>query len=297
MSAVIAPPPAIVVGSDDTRLVEGVDRVVVSPKEESIWREEFIPHESTPDSWLYTEYSERHPQIREIATFLKALFGHYPPECGYIELRCFQRRGKRNGSVCYRRWYPIDTIHNLTRKGGCDENIEGIIAWYDAAAKSGDLYKPDVSKRGSPYKRPNLFEMAKDIALRSREYDVYIGVLPRSEAGIGDANGVRAAGCLWADLDCKNGMTDILCLQAAKDADIVVKSGTPGNLQGYWISKTIVPMNIHTRKPFLQRLLLHQRSIHAADTTADLPRLMRCCGTWNHKGEVSHPVRLMRYPR
>lgn len=272
--------------------------VAITPAPATIeWRAEFKPSPDTPESWLYCEYSEKHPQIREIATFLKALFGHYPEDCGFIELRCFQKRGTRIGSGCYRRWYPLSCLTNLVRRGDCEQNIAGIQNWFDQQKANGNIWKPDVLSKGSPYKQQSLFDISKDIALHAREYDVYVGVLPRRASGEGDALSVRAAGCVWADLDAKNGMTEQLCLSASDGADIVVKSGSPGCLHSYWLSNSILPMDVQTRPRFRQKLLMHQTRIHAADITADLPRILRVAGTWSHKGEESRPVRLLRYPR
>jgi hypothetical protein len=125
----------------------------------------------------------------------------------------------------------------------------------------------------------------------ARGWDVYMGVLPRTEAK-GTAASVREGAWVWVDIDHKNtDPSDIPAMVA--DADIVVSSGN--GTHAYW---SMGIKQITDPERFSAAVRKHQLKVcPGSDPTADLPRVLRVPGTKNWKDRANpRPVTLERRP-
>ena len=156
----------------------------------------------------------------------------------------------------------------------------------------------DVSRRQSFFPVPlgsavNL--AAEMVNLSDRNYDVYIGVLPRS-AKRGTADSVQTARWLWADFDSKC-MSEELIQEAISSADMVVKSGH--GTHAYWQLTTPWALDTYTKREKFTLLLQKVQSRLSggvADDVSDLPRILRVPGTWNWKRGEKVFVSMERCP-
>lgn len=124
-------------------------------------------------------------------------------------------------------------------------------------------------------------------------YDVYVGVLPRKER-YGKASAIREAATIWADFDSKN-MTATEMDSAVEDADIVVHSG--GGMHAYWYTTDVEDVSSRLRQDNFSSVVQDiqlSKSNGKADSTHDLPRILRVPGTRNWKDRANpKPVILM----
>lgn len=127
-------------------------------------------------------------------------------------------------------------------------------------------------------------------------WDVYVGVLPRSEAK-GAAEYVREGAWFWADLDHKN-LDQQRIDEAIVGADMVVSSGH--GTHAYWFLGRVRPLTTQIERDLFTAMLREVQegvSDGLADNVADLPRILRLPGTGNHKSESDPvPVTLDKYP-
>lgn len=138
--------------------------------------------------------------------------------------------------------------------------------------------------------------LAKELVMLSdRNFDVYVGVLPRKEKrGVADA--VVSARWVWADLDAKC-MSPVRIAEAVADADMIVQSGY--GTHAYWqLTQERELLTGLQREKFVRLVRRAQSSLSngAADDVSDLPRILRVPGTWNWKRGEKVPVVLERCP-
>jgi len=113
-------------------------------------------------------------------------------------------------------------------------------------------------------------------------FDIYVGVLPRKER-FGKASSIREAAVVWADFDNKN-MTATEMDSAIEDADIVVHSG--GGMHAYWYTTDVEDVSTKIRQERFSAVVQDvqlSKSNGKADSTHDLPRILRLPGTLNWK--------------
>ena len=124
-------------------------------------------------------------------------------------------------------------------------------------------------------------------------FDIYVGVLPRKER-FGKASAIREAATVWADFDNKN-MTATEMDAAVEDADIIVHSG--GGTHAYWYTVNVEDVSGKLRQENFSAVVQDvqlSKSGGKADSTHDLPRILRVPGTLNWKDRSNpKPVLLM----
>lgn len=117
-------------------------------------------------------------------------------------------------------------------------------------------------------------------------YDVYCGVLPRSQQS-GKASAVNQAATVWVDLDYKNMNGDEIDA-ATEGCDMVVRSG--GGVHAYWWGAEVVELaNKGQQDNYAAMVQAHQAEVSAgkADSTHDIPRILRVPGTLNWKDRLA----------
>ena len=145
-----------------------------------------------------------------------------------------------------------------------------------------------------PIDGPRLKELATALVEKAKDgYDVYCGVLPRMEAS-GKASSIRRAATVWVDLDYKNSSREEI-EAATADADMAVMSG--GGVHGYWWTTEVLDLDSkQARDTFSAVVQDHQQGVSGgkADSTHDLPRILRVPGTLNWKDRSDpKPVTLL----
>jgi hypothetical protein len=138
-------------------------------------------------------------------------------------------------------------------------------------------------------------DQVRDVAERWSEagWDVYYGVLPRTDRGGKAEDVVKETATLWADVDAKaHNDSKQASLMALIDYDIppaiVVDSGH--GYHAYWILNQFIPVD---RAITIMRGIARQVK---GDHVYDAPRILRLPGTQNWK-DRDHPldVRLLRF--
>lgn len=171
---------------------------------------------------------------------------------------------------------------------------QGFIEWRAFSKVTGGDVARRRDYRRLPLTSPRAFA-TEMVRLSDAGWDVYIGVLPRSEKR-GVADSVRVARWMWADLDGKN-MDDAAIEKACKGADMVVHSGH--GTHAYWLmSKPRDLSTMEEKETFVVMLRKLQLRVSggAADDVSDLPRILRVPGTWNWKRGQKVAVTLERCP-
>ena len=125
------------------------------------------------------------------------------------------------------------------------------------------------------------------------QYDVYVGVLPRSRkhmvAGKAGVDAILAAGVFWVDLDRK---IDGARLELLDDCPLVIDTGNG------WHGDQPMPRIIDvtpTNRQIVPKLVRvwQDKILAGTDNVSDLSRIMRLAGSVNHKGEPK-PVTIVR---
>jgi hypothetical protein len=131
-------------------------------------------------------------------------------------------------------------------------------------------------------------ERVMDIVVAQGERaDVYIGAAPRLEAK-GGRDAIRHVWSLWADCDSSESVQALERFDPAPQ--LVVESGTPGNLHAWW--PLLRPLEPQEAERANRRLAHHL----GADLKAtDGARIMRPAGTLNHKHEPPRPVAVVAF--
>ncbi|HVE90920.1 MAG TPA: AAA family ATPase [Actinomycetota bacterium] len=133
---------------------------------------------------------------------------------------------------------------------------------------------------------------AADYALSLRDRaDVYYGICPR-DGEQGTAQAISRANCVWLDLDAGKGYD----LQQRRDQvakmetqpSVLVESGR--GLHAYWLLDS--PATTKDELARAQAIMRSMSQRFACDTTADLPRIFRVPGTFNHKVDPPAPVQV-----
>lgn len=139
----------------------------------------------------------------------------------------------------------------------------------------------------------------------SDSHNVYCGVLPRSGRG-GFANDVFFANWLWCDLDAGNSSeADVFAMlqriyQSLPTPAMLVFSGS-GGVHLYWrLEKTVALDSAASRRQFTNTLRRLAREVggqapgvHADIAAAEVARVLRIPGTFNHKWRPAREVILM----
>lgn len=126
------------------------------------------------------------------------------------------------------------------------------------------------------------------ITSRARHGDVYVGVALRNSATHGGRASVAASHLAWVESD--NPRTATLLQAFPHPPTILIASGTPGHLQGYWA------LDRRCDVPELERLNRRLAAALAGDPgCTDAARILRPPGTLNYKHEPPKPVRLTRF--
>ena len=134
-----------------------------------------------------------------------------------------------------------------------------------------------------PISGDRLKHLCTTLVQKSDEgFDVYVGVLPRKER-FGKASSIREAATVWADFDNKN-LNASEMDTAIEDADMVVHSG--GGMHAYWYTTDVEDVSNKMRQENFSAVVQDvqlSKSNGKADSTHDLPRILRVPGTQNWK--------------
>lgn len=112
--------------------------------------------------------------------------------------------------------------------------------------------------------------------------DVYLGAAPRSRRE-GGSGAVEAAYCLWCDLDRPDAAEALERLEPPPS--LAVATGTGGHLHSYW--QLAEPLPAAEVAPANRRLA---HALGGDRASCDAARILRPCGTWNHKTTPPRPV-------
>jgi hypothetical protein len=128
--------------------------------------------------------------------------------------------------------------------------------------------------------------IARRIAELAPVADVYFGVVPRTER----AGGARACGesrYLWADLD--NPAAVSAALEFEHQPTFLIET-SPGHAQAYWeLKENLAPQ-------FVRQANLRLATALGADrNSCDVARILRPCGTLNHKYDPPADVRCVMW--
>jgi len=135
---------------------------------------------------------------------------------------------------------------------------------------------------------------ARTIAAIATRADVYCGVLLRIRHA-GDRDAVAPAHLVWAEIDQPDALTRLAKFEHAPT--MIIRSGTPGHAHAYW--------HLHQPASIPELEQANRRLAHylGADLAAvDAARILRPCGTQNHKHQPPTAVTLAthqptrRYP-
>lgn len=169
-----------------------------------------------------------------------------------------------------------------------------------------------LSPRGAPTDIPpprrwyglgDTLDAATDCVRFSTKFDVYVGVNPRF--GEGKARDILWSACLWQDVDGSDAGPDgayaLIRSSGLPPPQIAVTSG--GGVHAYWsIWPPVYLPDDRARddyKALVRRLALkiggEAPACHADTTAADVARILRVPGCWNHKiRDHPRPVLLTR---
>lgn len=179
-------------------------------------------------------------------------------------------------------------------------------------------FAPDYAKgKGQPYYGPRDWygggaktgrEMLSDAARWCEQWEVYMGVLPRTPGG-GKTGDIPQCGAIWADIDAGNQTAEDargLLIESVKRLGIpapnlLVRSG--GGYHAYWLLSEVVPCAGEDEQKRIRETLsrlVHGiggdlAGAHACQKATDVARILRLPGTFNRKIEGNpRPVVLVR---
>ncbi len=130
---------------------------------------------------------------------------------------------------------------------------------------------------------------AQQAVERSAHADVFVGVLPRDQQGVGGKEGVTTGRMLWADCDSTSALEAVMTFSPAPP--LVVES-SPGHAHCYWMLAKHAP--VKEIEDGNARLV---EALGADPKCREAARILRVPGTFNHKAAYGQPapVRIVRY--
>ncbi len=154
-----------------------------------------------------------------------------------------------------------------------------------------------VPRRWFPLTQGGLCDAAQWAIRQATDWNVYYGVLPRSEAGQGGADATFATGWLWCDMDNAPTWEHAAALLEGKDLPpprLAVCSGNGCHVYWQLAAKANLP-TAETKTAFrslLRRLCAkiggEPSGPHADPASTDAARILRLPGTFNWK-DAAHP--------
>lgn len=151
----------------------------------------------------------------------------------------------------------------------------------------------DVRYRTSGHNLGQLFidadahSAARTIIRISRWSDVYVGVAPRVRRR-GTRQDIAPTPLLWADCDTPAALVALHAFQLPPT--MIITSGTPQHAHAYWALTH--SLNAEELKDANSRLAT---ALGADPKCTDAARILRPCGSLNHKHQPPRPVELQQY--
>lgn len=128
---------------------------------------------------------------------------------------------------------------------------------------------------------------ARTIIRISRWSDVYVGVAPRVRRR-GTRQDIASTPLLWADCDTPMALAALHAFQPAPT--MIITSGTPQHAHAYWaLTRSLDAEELEDANCRLAAAL------GADPKCIDAARILRPCGSLNHKHQPPHPVELHHY--
>lgn len=115
----------------------------------------------------------------------------------------------------------------------------------------------------------------REIERLASHADVYVGCAPRVSYTSGTLRDIERVWCLWVDCDTPEAVERLRAFRPLPS--IVVASGGPGRLQGYW--QLSAPLSVQAADRANRRL----RVALDSDAVCDATRVLRPIGSRNHK--------------